>query len=33
MRIEPVAAEESFVMAEYLYHDDHFIVLRLLLVF
>ena len=30
VRIEPVAAEESFVMAEYLYHDDQFIVARAL---
>jgi len=30
VRIEPIAAEESFVMAEYLYHDDLFIVARAL---
>ena len=28
--LDPYPAEESFVTAEYLYHDEHFVVLRLL---
>ena len=30
VRIEPVSADDSYIMAEYLYHDDYFIVARAL---